>query len=159
MTEAVRMQLNSILSGFHDLVPSRLVSMFDDKELELLLSGLPEVNLQDLKDNTEYIGYTASSPPILWFWKVIGEFDQSQLANFLQFVTGTSKVPLDGFKALIGTRGPQRFNIHKAFGEDRLPTAHTCFNQLDLPDYSSEDQLRMKLTQAVSMAREGFGFC
>jgi len=75
------------------------------------------------------------------------------------FVTGTSKVPLEGFKALVGMRGYQKFSIHKSYGNDRtLPTSHTCFNQLDMPEYSSEDILRDKLEYAVSEGGEGFGF-
>jgi hypothetical protein len=67
-------------------------------------------------------------------------------------------VPLEGFKGLIGMRGPQKFSIHRAYGEERLPTAHTCFNQLDVPDYPSEEVLQRKLLQAICEAHEGFGF-
>lgn len=56
-------------------------------------------------------------------------------------------------------RGPQKFSIHKAPGDKtRLPSAHTCFNQLDLPDYDTEEVLKAKLKQAVCEAHEGFGF-
>ncbi|GKD44757.1 Toll/interleukin-1 receptor domain-containing protein, partial [Tanacetum coccineum] len=49
-------------------------------------------------------------------------------------------VPLEDFKALQGISGPQRFQIHKAYGApERLPSAHTCFNQLDLPEYTSKE--------------------
>lgn len=53
-------------------------------------------------------------------------------------------MPLEGFKALQGVHGPQRFSIHRAYGPpDRLPSAHTCFNQLDLIEsYTSKEQLR-----------------
>jgi E3 ubiquitin-protein ligase HUWE1 len=51
-------------------------------------------------------------------------------------VTGTSKVPLEGFGKLQGMNGIQRFQIQRASGVDRLPAAHTCFNQLDLCEYS-----------------------
>ena len=51
-----------------------------------------------------------------------------------------SQVPLEGFKHLIGMRGPQNFSIHRAEGGERLPTAHTCFNQLDLPEYPKKGQ-------------------
>mmetsp|Transcript_9029 Transcript_9029/g.17668 ORF Transcript_9029/g.17668 Transcript_9029/m.17668 type:complete len:494 (-) Transcript_9029:421-1902(-) len=159
MTEAIRPQLEAILSGFHELIPPNLVGIFDDKELELLMSGLPEVDLSDLKKHTMYAGYTEQSEQVQWFWRTLESFDQSQLANFLQFVTGTSKVPLEGFRALQGMRGAQKFSIHRAFGDERLPSAHTCFNQLDLPAYRSEESLKTKLLQAISMAREGFGFC
>lgn len=152
----IEKQLNVFLSGFHELIPSRLIAIFDDKELELLISGSPTINLNDLRDNTEYHNYTKNSQQIIWFWETLEEFDQNRLATFVQFVTGTSRVPLGGFKNLMGMRGPQKFSIHKAFGENRLPSAHTCFNQLDLPNYSSKEQLRAKLLQAITEGKEGF---
>ena len=55
---------------------------------------------------------------------------------------GSSKVPLEGFRALTGISGPQEFSIHLSSGPPtRLPTAHTCFNQLDLYPYESAEQL------------------
>ena len=78
------------------------------------------------------------------------------MAKFLVFVTGTSKVPLDGFKGLQGMRGPQRFNIKLRSpprgGETlcvRLPEAHTCFNCLELPAYDSFEVMREKLLLSV----------
>lgn len=160
MTTSITPQVESFLKGFHELIPAELIgSLFDDKELELLISGLPTIDLGDLRANTEFVNYTSSAPQIQWLWKVLEQdFSQEQLAWFLQFVTGSTQVPLEGFKALMGMRGPQRFSIHRAYGSDRLPTAHTCFNQLDLPEYKDEDTLREKLLQAVTEAHEGFGF-
>jgi hypothetical protein len=160
MTAATAPQVSSFLKGFHELIPADLIgSLFDDKELELLISGLPTINLADLRSNTDYVNFTASSPQIMWLWKVLEtDFSQEMLAWFLQFVTGSTQVPLEGFKGLMGMRGPQKFSIHRAYGSDRLPTAHTCFNQLDLPEYKDEAQLREKLIKAVTEAHEGFGF-
>lgn len=159
LTNAIRPQINSFLEGFDELVPRELISIFNDKELELLISGLPEIDLEDLKANAEYTGYTAASNVIQWFWEVASSFSKEDMARFLQFVTGTSKVPLEGFKALQGISGPQRFQIHKAYGApERLPSAHTCFNQLDLPEYSTKEQLRERLLLAIHEASEGFGF-
>jgi E3 ubiquitin-protein ligase HUWE1 len=76
---------------------------------------------------------------------------------FLQFVTGTSRLPSDGFKALQGFNGPQKFNIHKDYNTEHLPRAHTCFNQLDLPPYDSKEALVEKLTLAIIEGKEGFG--
>lgn len=88
------------------MVPKELVSIFNDHELELIISGLPEVDVTDLKANTEYTGatasvialgdgvtctgYTAASQVIQWFWSVVEEFDAENLAMMLQFVTGHS---------------------------------------------------------------------
>ncbi|XP_025799931.1 E3 ubiquitin-protein ligase UPL1-like isoform X2 [Panicum hallii] len=159
LTTAIRPQINAFLEGFTELVPRDLIALFNDKELELLISGLPEIDLDDLKANAEYIGYSAASPVIQWFWEVVKAFSKEDMARLLQFVTGTSKVPLEGFKALQGISGPQRFQIHKAYGApDRLPSAHTCFNQLDLPEYTSKEQLEERLLLAIHEASEGFGF-
>ncbi|GKV44584.1 hypothetical protein SLEP1_g51748 [Rubroshorea leprosula] len=159
LTNAIRPQINSFLEGFNELVHRELISIFNDKELELLISGLPEIDLDDLKANTEYTGYSAASPIVQWFWEVVKAFSKEDMARFLQFVTGTSKVPLEGFKALQGISGPQRFQIHKAYGApERLPSAHTCFNQLDLPEYSSKELLEERLLLAIHEASEGFGF-
>jgi len=158
MTNSVRQQIGSFLQGMHEIVPAEMLSLFDDKELELLISGLPDIDIEDLKANTEYHNYTPQSQQVVWLWKVLSEFTQEQRAWFLQFATGTSRVPVEGFKGLLGMRGSQKFSVHRAFGADRLPSAHTCFNQLDLPEYQSEEVLRQKLVQAISEGHEGFGF-
>ncbi|KAI3769136.1 hypothetical protein L6452_00236 [Arctium lappa] len=159
LTNAIRPQINSFLEGFNELIPRESISIFNDKELELLINGLPEIDFDDMKANTEYTGYTAASSVIIWFWEVVEAFNKEDRARLLQFVTGTSKVPLEGFRALQGLSGPQNFQIHKAYGApERLPSAHTCFNQLDLPEYMSKEQLQERLLLAIHEASEGFGF-
>ncbi|KAL6427456.1 hypothetical protein ACFW04_008764 [Cataglyphis niger] len=159
MTGAIRKQLNAFLEGFYDIIPKRLISIFNEQELELLISGLPNVDIEDLKANTEYHKYTATSLQIQWFWRALRGFDQADRAKFLQFVTGTSKVPLQGFAALEGMNGVQKFQIHREDrSTDRLPSAHTCFNQLDLPVYETYDKLRTNLLKAIHECSEGFGF-
>lgn len=107
-----------------------MISIFNEQELELLISGLPDIDVDDWKSNTEYQNYTPSSQQIQWFWRAVRSFDKEELAKLLQFVTGTSKVPLNGFKELEGMNGVNRFNIHRAYGDkNRLPTSHTCFNR------------------------------
>ncbi|XP_018576077.1 E3 ubiquitin-protein ligase HUWE1 isoform X3 [Anoplophora glabripennis] len=159
MTGAIKQQLNSFLEGFYDIIPMRLISIFNEQELELLISGLPNVDIDDLKANTEYHKYQTNSLQIQWFWRALRSFDQADRAKFLQFVTGTSKVPLQGFGALEGMNGVQKFQIHRDDrSTDRLPSAHTCFNQLDLPVYETYDKLRAYLLKAIHECSEGFGF-
>ncbi|XP_047978963.1 E3 ubiquitin-protein ligase UPL2-like [Salvia hispanica] len=159
LTTAIRPQINAFMEGFNELIPRDLISIFHDKELELLISGLPDIDLDDLRANTEYSGYSAASPAIQWFWEVVQAFSKEDKARLLQFVTGTSKVPLEGFSALQGISGSQKFQIHKAYGsQDHLPSAHTCFNQLDLPEYPSKQHLEERLLLAIHEGNEGFGF-
>eukprot|EP01041_Mallomonas_annulata_P000793 gene793-1538_t len=159
MTTAIRSQIDSFLQGFHDLAPAELVSIFSPTELELLICGLPDVDMDDLKFNTEYHQYRETDQVIIWLWDVLRGFSREERAMFLQFVTGTSKVPLDGFANLQGMRGAQRFSVHRSHGDvTALPSAHTCFNQLDLPPYSSIEELKEKLLMAIREGSEGFGF-
>jgi len=159
MTNAIKDQINSFVQGFEELIPHELVSIFGPGELELLISGLPEIDIDDLQRNTEYHGYSPSSPVAQWFWEVARSLSQEDRARLLQFCTGTSKVPLDGFQYLQGISVPQKFQIHRASNyRGHLISAHTCFNQLDLPEYSSKEELHQKLIFAIHEASEGFGF-
>jgi E3 ubiquitin-protein ligase HUWE1 len=157
MTTCIKRQIEAFLEGFHALVPPEYVSIFDAQELELFISGLPDIDLDDLRAHTDYQGYKASDTYINEFWRILKSFTDEEKALFLQFVTGTSKVPLDGFKALIGADGPKKFNISKESGA-LLPTAHTCFNQLVLPQFPTSEELRKKLLIAIKEGSEGFGF-
>lgn len=73
MTGAIRKQIDSFLEGFYDIIPKRLISIFDEQELELLISGLPNIDLEDLKANTEYHKYTESSLQVCYdsFYKLL----------------------------------------------------------------------------------------
>jgi len=141
-----------------NLYQKNYISLFNELELELLISGLPDIDIEDMRSNTEYTGYRADSPTIQYFWNIVKRYTQEERALLVQFVTGSSKVPLDGFEALQGMGGPQKFRIVKISGEtDRLPSAHTCFNQLDMPEYTTEEELEHKLTMAIKETI-GFGF-
>ncbi|KAI8630962.1 hypothetical protein F5Y19DRAFT_41173 [Xylariaceae sp. FL1651] len=159
LLSSVKEQMENFLKGFHDIIPAELISIFNEQELELLISGLPDVDIDDWKSNTEYHNYTPSSPQIQWFWRALRSFDKEEVAKLLQFVTGTSKVPLNGFKELEGMNGVNRFNIHRDYGnKDRLPSSHTCFNQLDLPEYENYEMLRRQLLKAITTGSDYFGF-
>lgn len=85
--------------------------------------------------------------------------DRQEKGNFLQFVTGSSKVPIEGFDQLQGMNGPEKFQISKIITRDsmRLPQGHTCFNQLDLPEYPNKEVLQERLMWAIKET-SGFGF-
>ncbi|KAK2710251.1 hypothetical protein QYM36_013786 [Artemia franciscana] len=143
-------QMNCLLRGFTEVVDSRLASIFDARELELVLAGTVEIDVADWRRNTEYrSGYFDGHQVIQWFWQVIDKMDDSQRLKLLQFVTGTSSVPYEGFSALRGSNGPKKFCIEKWGNPDSLPRAHTCFNRLDLPSYPSFTVLYEKLMMAI----------
>ena len=92
MTAAIRSQINAFLEGFHDMAPADLISIFTPTELELLICGLPEVDIEDLRIHTDYHQFRSTDECIIWFWEILKDFSSEERAQFLQFVTGTSKV-------------------------------------------------------------------
>ena len=155
IVDRIQEQFKAFMDGFNELIPEDLVTVFDERELELLIGGIAEIDVEDWKKHTDYRGYQESDDVIQWFWKIIGEWDNEQRARLLQFTTGTSRIPVNGFKDLQGSDGPRRFTIEKAGEIQQLPKSHTCFNRVDLPPYPDIESLRQKLTLAVE---ETIGF-
>ncbi|XP_033020181.1 E3 ubiquitin-protein ligase NEDD4-like isoform X9 [Lacerta agilis] len=152
----VQKQMNAFLEGFTELLPTDLIKIFDENELELLMCGLGDVDVNDWRQHTIYKnGYCPNHPVIQWYWKAVLLMDAEKRIRLLQFVTGTSRVPMNGFAELYGSNGPQLFTIEQWGSPEKLPRAHTCFNRLDLPPYDSFEELREKLLMAVENA-QGF---
>ncbi|XP_036222479.2 E3 ubiquitin-protein ligase HECW2 isoform X1 [Bactrocera oleae] len=150
LERGVQEQTESLVRGFYEVVDARLVSVFDARELELVIAGTAEIDINDWRLNTEYrSGYHDNHQVIIWFWQVIEKFTNEQRLRLLQFVTGTSSIPYEGFSALRGSTGPRRFCIEKWGKPNALPRAHTCFNRLDLPPYPTPELLYEKLLLAV----------
>jgi E3 ubiquitin-protein ligase NEDD4 len=118
MLERAKPQYTELLLGFFDIVPEPALTVFDFHELELILCGLPEIDIDDWERNTIYSGLYENkgkrSHVIEWFWDVVrNDFDQEMRARLLQFVTGTSGVPSRGFSVLQGNDGNiKKFAIH-----------------------------------------------
>eukprot|EP00917_Polyrhabdina_sp_WS-2016_P028109 GHVP01059975.1.p1 GENE.GHVP01059975.1~~GHVP01059975.1.p1 ORF type:complete len:2759 (-),score=417.37 GHVP01059975.1:66-8342(-) len=156
---AIKNQIDNILKGFDDVIPRDMLKIFNEKQLELLISGFSEIDVDDWRNNTEYRGYHANSPQVVWFWRAVRSFTQTERAMLLQFATGSSKVPIEGFRHLQGQNKTERFQIHKDFGDtNRLPTAQTCFNQIGIPEYLSYEIQKEKILLAIKLLKEsGFG--
>lgn len=149
-------QFSAFITGFNELIPADLVNVFDERELELLIGGIADIDVDDWKKHTDYRGYQEQDDVIQNFWKVIRTWDAEQKSRLLQFATGTSRIPVNGFKDLQGSDGPRRFTVEKAGEVGALPKSHTCFNRLDLPPYKSYETLNSKLSTAVEETL-GFG--
>jgi E3 ubiquitin-protein ligase NEDD4 len=121
----VEEQFNAFVFGFNELIPPDLVNVFDEKELELLIGGIADIDVDDWKKHTDYRGYSENDPVIEMFWKCITAWDAEQKSRLLQFATGTSRIPVNGFKDLQGSDGPRRFTIEKAGEPTQLPKSHT----------------------------------
>ncbi|KAK0201921.1 hypothetical protein DFS33DRAFT_1031492 [Desarmillaria ectypa] len=152
----VKDQFQSFMEGLLELIPVDLVSVFDERELELLIGGMAEIDVDDWTKFTDYRGYEKTDQVIEWFWQCIRSWPAERKSRLLQFTTGTSRVPVNGFKDLQGSDGPRRFTIEKSGDPQGLPRSHTCFNRLDLPPYQDYESLETKLIYAIEET-EGFG--
>jgi len=154
----IRQQSSHFLRGFQQLIQKDWIDMFNEHELQLLISGSMEgFDVKDLQSHTNYAGgYHSEHYVIDMFWAVLCNFSRENQMKFLKFVTGCSRGPLLGFKYL-----EPLFCIQRAAGNaseealDRLPTSATCMNLLKLPPYRSKEQLEQKLLYAIN-ADAGF---
>ncbi|TYI07185.1 hypothetical protein ES332_A10G210000v1 [Gossypium tomentosum] len=154
----IRQQSSHFLRGFQQLMQKDWIDMFNEHELQLLISGsLDSLDVDDLRCHTNYAGgYHSEHYVIDMFWEVLKSFSLENQKKFLKFVTGCSRGPLLGFKYL-----EPLFCIQRAAGSaseealDRLPTSATCMNLLKLPPYRSKEQLEAKLMYAIN-ADAGF---
>uniref|UniRef100_A0A8B9JWG5 Apoptosis-resistant E3 ubiquitin protein ligase 1 n=1 Tax=Astyanax mexicanus TaxID=7994 RepID=A0A8B9JWG5_ASTMX len=154
LASQVRDEVEHFLKGLNELVPENLLAIFDENELELLMCGTGNINVQDFKAHAVIVGgsWHFREKVMKWFWAVVSSFTQEELARLLQFTTGSSQLPPGGFNTLCPS-----FQIIAAPTHSTLPTAHTCFNQLCLPTYDSYEELHKLLKLAISEGSEGFG--
>lgn len=153
-------QLTELLLGFYDVVPEQALAVFDANELELVLCGLPIINVDDWQSNTHCTGLfaTGNETVVQWFWDIVRKYDIEMKARLLQFVTGTSGVPPGGFAFLKGDDDtPRKFTITGVDVKALIyPKSHTCFNVLDLPNYSTKDELETRLSFSITTSYVGF---
>jgi len=144
---------------------------------------MPIIDEADMRKHAVVQGFSSYPDTLKWFWICLGNFSNEERARLLQFVTGSAALPYsspaprfpicsppptlrlpslspscgsyEGFHGL----SPAFTIVHASYAAaNSLPRAHTCFNKLDLPEYSTYDMLTDKLTYAINEGSEGFGF-
>lgn len=154
MTNRVHKRVKSFLIGISRWFPLTWLTTFSADEMELVCCGMSEIDVEDWRTHTRYEGYNASTPQVRWFWDLVEVMSSEDRARLLQFTRGSSKVPAAGFAALTPP-----FTISSTGSDDaRLPSSHTCYNQLEIPQYSTAEILRDKLLRALEFGAVGFGF-
>jgi hypothetical protein len=149
--DSIKAPLEQLRKGLLEVVPLRLLRVFDERELQLLVAGSEELNLKQWEANSKYEGYTSTSRQIKWFWRVLNSFSKQQQLDILLFVTARRTVPPGGFANL-----DPLFQVARGTSDQAsLPSAHTCSNQLELPTYSSEEQLRERLVKVLEIGAIG----
>uniref|UniRef100_A0A7N5JEU5 HECT and RLD domain containing E3 ubiquitin protein ligase 3 n=1 Tax=Ailuropoda melanoleuca TaxID=9646 RepID=A0A7N5JEU5_AILME len=137
-------------SGFLKVCGGKVLELFQPSELRAMMVGNSNYNWQELEETAVYKGdYSATHPTVKLFWETFHEFPLEKKKKFLLFLTGSDRIPIYGMASL------QIVIQSTASGEEYLPVAHTCYNLLDLPKYSSKEILSARLTQALDNY-EGF---
>lgn len=153
-TYAVSALLEPFLKGFYELIPLKILqeNQLTFEELDEMLNGKAAVDIEELRAYVMYQGnkdFDEKHEAVVWFWQIIRECDDSNKRNIIKFFTGSTRVPLDGYDPPLNiTQGVDMV-------EDSLPRAHTCFNQLVLPAYSSYTLMKEKILFAIENT-EGF---
>ncbi|EQC31954.1 hypothetical protein SDRG_10469 [Saprolegnia diclina VS20] len=152
-------QIGRLVRGVYTVLPHELLSVFDYKELELVLCGTPGIDLDDWRAHTIVSRSLQCSTTLAWFWDVV-EFDMSAAdrAKLLHFTTGSSRVPLQGFKGLTSYDGKLcLFTLQAtAYSHGCLPKVHTCFNRIDLPLYPSRGLVKSALFMLLGVESMAF---
>ncbi len=150
--DRLKVQAGAFFHGLYQALDRDLLGIFAPPELQVLISGASTgINLNDLRSNCRYNGYTGLDRTILNFWAVLEAMSERDRALLVKFVTSCERPPSLGFSSL-----DPPFSIQRGPNDDtRLPTASTCFNVLKLPAYSSKAKLEEKLLAAI---RSGAGF-
>jgi hypothetical protein len=156
----VEAQMSAIIDAFHSLVPRELVDKygFTPLEMQLLVCGEQHIDIADLRAHCKYEdGYMGKEPQIGWFWQAVDSMDEAQRRALLQFWSGSDGMPAEGFGSL--EPAFHLVSVDRMYDRNdrtaRLPAAHTCFRQLDLPRYNTYDELREKMITAITMGQVG----
>ncbi|XP_057857304.1 uncharacterized protein LOC131066540 isoform X2 [Cryptomeria japonica] len=151
LCDSIQSQFNAFSNAFQQVCGGQALKLFRYEELELLICGLPHFDFHALERVAIYDGgYSKESQVIRWFWELVKEMSFDEKKSLLFFTTGNDRAPIGGLGSL-------RFIVAQNGDDtDRLPTAHTCFNILLIPEYSSKSKLENRLKLAISNSI-GFG--
>ena len=140
----------SFEKGFYKVFNRNLTKILTPQELELIICGTQVLDFYELKLACVYEEFDKESITIKYFWEILLNFNEEEKKKFLSFVTGCDRAPIDGLGSL-------QITITNGGSDlDKLPTAHTCFNNLILPDYKNKEKMKKALLTAINYS-EGFG--
>jgi len=148
--ESIKEYFNSFEKGFYCVFNSNLSKVLTPDELELIICGTQLLDFNELKKAALYEEYTKDSETIKYFWEILLDFNEEEKKKFLSFVTGCDRAPIDGLGSLQITISNGGTDIKQ------LPSAHTCFNNLILPDYKDKEKMKKAILTAINYS-EGFG--
>ena len=160
LMEGVSRQMEAFREGFEQVLPLSNLSIFYPEELEQLFCGSSHARW-DHKMLTECChtdhGYNIESRAIKFLFDVLSEYDEDEQRKFIQFVTGSPRLPVGGLKSLTPPLTIVRKTCDSNDSPDSyLPSVMTCVNYLKLPDYSSVEIMIAKLRVAADEGQHSF---
>uniref|UniRef100_A0A182VVU2 E3 ubiquitin-protein ligase n=1 Tax=Anopheles minimus TaxID=112268 RepID=A0A182VVU2_9DIPT len=165
LAEGVSRQFEALREGFDTVFPMSRLQMFYPEELENVFcgSGIGGTNQQrwDVRMLSESCrtdhGFSQDSPAIQFFYDILATYNRDEQRLFLQFVTGSPRLPTGGFKSLTPPLTIVRKKMDGNQNPDEyLPSVMTCVNYLKLPEYSNREVMRQKLKIAASEGSMSF---
>lgn len=158
MNQSISLYFSQFMKGFHQIFGNcESITFFNSEELEKLVCGNQDNNCYDfqmLRSVTKYVGgFTDKSNVINWFWDIVNSWDLITQKKLLHFISGSDRVPPTGISTL-----PFKISrLGNGNDSNKLPLAHTCFNELCIWNYGSKEKLENKLWWAVTQS-EGYAF-
>jgi len=139
-------QIEAIRKGFESLVPYEITQLCSWSVLEFCICGDSDISVELLKKNSE-LHLPTDDKRVQYLWEALTSFSPKERSTFLQFVWGRSRLPVssDGWVFIVEDLDTSGKNP-----DDFLPASHTCFFQLDLPNYTSVNVMKEKLLYAIS---------
>lgn len=151
---SVAAQFKAFYSGFRKVLGGRIstvLSIFDHRELELLLFGTTKFDLADWQENIRYFQCTSESRVVQWFWRAIEAMSHEERGRLIQFITGSSQLPIGGF-----CHFSPKIGIQMHSPPEKLPWANTCFNVINLTPAATFSVFKKRLMCAVNEGCVGF---
>ena len=138
-------QIEFLKKGFYSVISYDYLQVLNWRQLEEMVCGKNEFDIQDFKNHTKYEGYNEGDTIIRWFWEWFEETDENDRFKYLKFVSGRSRLP----KSDLGFR--YSHIICKSIGdkENSYPKSTTCFFKLNLPHYDSKEKLVEKIKYSI----------
>jgi len=150
--ESVSTQVCVLLKGFYEAVPQEHLLLFDYQELDYLLCGADDIDVDEWRQHAHCEG---DQQVVSWFWEAVYAMSNDRRRGLLRFSTGSARVPLVGFRGLSSYDGrPCPFTLKVTSGTDEGVRSHACFNTLELPVVASKQQLVAVLGAAIDAKAE-----
>ncbi|CAH0520446.1 unnamed protein product [Peronospora belbahrii] len=156
--ESVADQMYAFLTGLYEVIPCEMLLIFDPEEFDYLLCGSPEIDVTDWEAHTVLTPNLKDANVTRWFWEIVGQMPNEYRRRLLLFATGSTCVPLSGFRGLTSYDGRLcPFNLKGvSYRMTQYISSHACFNRLDLPLYQNKKELKSMLYATLDNDLTGF---